>query len=165
VITTIGIDLGMRKVDIVDIDRGFFLHHEVPRSERTVELSLIGRYLRSLEADGLLEGTKWVEAPVVAGARNIQSTIAIAQTSGVVHTSLSDTHQVAVASWKQRTVGKGNADKQAVKQWLADNYPELYRYCGSQDLIDACCIALYGRAQHDAISISGLLPALPSTPG
>jgi len=161
----IGIDLGSRKVDIVDIDRGFFLHHEVPKSERTLELRAIGRYLRSLEADGLLEGTKWVEAPVVAGARNIQSTIAIAQTSGVVHTSLSDTHQVAVSSWKQRTVGKGNADKQAVKQWLADNYPELFRYCATQDLVDAACIALYGRDAARALDSSGLLPALPRTPG
>ena len=162
----IGIDLGMRKVDIVDVDRGFFLHHEVPKSERTVELQALARYLRSLEAEGLLEGTKWVEAPVVAGARNIQSTIAIAQTSGVVHASLSDTHQVAVSSWKKRTVGNGNADKVAVKQWLADRHPEYYRLCGdSQDLIDATCIALYGREVAAAIDGSGLLPALPSTRG
>ena len=159
----IGIDLGGRKVDIVDIDRGFFLHHEVPKSERTIELGLMSRYLRSLEADGLLEGTKWVEAPVVAGARNIQSTIAIAQTSGVVHASLSDTHQVAVASWKQRTVGNGHADKAAVKQWLADTHPDLFRYCRSQDLIDAACIALYGRAQHHAAEAAGLHGGLPST--
>jgi hypothetical protein len=159
----IGIDLGMRKVDMVDIDLGIFLHYEVPKTERTVELRALAGYLRSLEDDGLLEGTKWVEAPVVAGARNIQSTIAIAQTSGVVHACLSDTHQVAVASWKKRTVGSGNADKAAVKQWLADTHPDFYRLCReSQDLIDATCIALYGREQAYA---AGLLRGLPSTSG
>lgn len=155
----IGIDLGGRKVSIVDIDAGIFIHYETPRVERTIELKAMGLYLRSLEDDGLLEGTKWVEAPLLAGARNIQATIAIAQTSGVVHAELSDTHSVAVSSWKQRTVGKGNADKAAVKQWLEDQHPDLSRLCrGNQDLIDAACIALYGRAQAHALAVSGLLP-------
>ena len=162
----IGIDLGMRKVDIVDIDRGVFLHYETPKTERTIELRALAGYLRVLEADGLLEGTKWVEAPVVAGARNIQATIAIAQTSGVVHATLSDTHQVAVSSWKKRTVGTGNADKAAVKQWLASTHPDIHRLCGdSQDLIDAACIALYGRAQLHAFEASGLRPGVPRTTG
>lgn len=157
----IGIDLGARKVTIVDIDREIFIHYETPKSERSIELVSIARYLQRLEGDGLLEGTKWVEAPVVAGARNLQATIAIAQTSGAVLSSLTQTHQVAVSSWKQRTVGNGNANKAAVKQWLGDTHPEYAKLCRNQDLIDATCIALYGRAQAAALDASGLLGAVP----
>ena len=90
-------------------------------------------------------GNVWVEAPVVAGARNLQSTIKVAQVTGLVHALVPNTHQVAVSSWKKSTVGKGNADKQSVREWLAREYPDLYAACTSQDHVDAACIALHGR--------------------
>lgn len=156
----IGIDLGARKITIVDVDKEFFLHIEIPkRAERPLELKELQLKLHLLQDQGLLEGPKWVEAPVVAGARNLQATIAIAQTNGITHAALSDTHSVAVSSWKQRTVGKGNADKQAVRQWLMDEHPELAKHCGNnQDLFDATCIALYGRSAAEAMAASGLSP-------
>jgi hypothetical protein len=154
----IGIDLGVRKVTLFQIDgTPFGLHYETPKSERSTELADIAGYLQRLEAEGLLEGTKWVEAPLLAGMRNIQTTIAIAQTSGTVLSSLSDTHQVPVSSWKQRTVGKGNADKSAVRAWLDEYHPKLAQLCGSnQDLYDAACIGLYGREQARAFGLAGL---------
>jgi Holliday junction resolvasome RuvABC endonuclease subunit len=151
----LGIDLGARKVSMVDIDQMFSHHVEVPRSERGKEL---GEMFRLVSQFGLT-GTVWVEAPVLAGARDIQATISVAQMSGVVHAALPEAHQVAVASWKKRTIGNGNADKDSVREWIDRVHPELTPLCrGNQDLYDAACIALYGRTVEEVLEASGLAP-------
>jgi len=149
---TIGIDCGGNKVAIFDIDNGNTFVMEVNvrkmKLERGVVLRRIEEYLSRLHVavPAFLESEIYVEAPVLAGARNIQSTIKVAQTTGVVHAALAKTHEVAVSSWKKATVGNGNASKPQVQAWLDENHPSLASMCrGNQDLYDAACIALYGR--------------------
>lgn len=55
-----------------------------------------------------------------------------------------------VQSWKREVVGRGNAGKPEVTQWLGDHHPALYAECERltkkhrQDAVDAICVALYG---------------------
>jgi Holliday junction resolvasome RuvABC endonuclease subunit len=90
-----------------------------------------------------------VEAPVVAGARNLQSTIKQALVVGAVLAAIQEwgfaTHTVAISSWKKSVVGHGGSTKEAVAAWLREAHPVLGALCGrDQDLIDAACIYLYG---------------------
>lgn len=148
---TIGIDCGGNKVAIFDIDNlathVLDINVRKMKYERGVILRRIEEYLRRLApVAGFEDRDIYVEAPVLAGARNIQSTIKVAQTTGVVHAVLAKTHEVAVSSWKKATVGNGNASKPQVQAWLDENHPRLASMCrGNQDLYDAACIALYGR--------------------
>ena len=88
----------------------------------------------------------FVEEPVVAGVRNLRSTILIAQTVGMVLTSPAQVYLVPVSSWKKVTVGKGNAKKEEVASWLVNNHPDYAELCGNdQDLVDAGAINIYGR--------------------
>lgn len=152
----IGVDCGGRKLAIVDVDAMFFHTYEVRQlSERGQELRAAAEHLLGLG----LSGPVWVEAPLVAGARNLQSSLKVAQMTGVVHACLPETHQVAVSSWKQRVVGRGNADKGAVRSWLDEHHPDIAHLCrGNQDLYDAACIALYGRDVAETVAASGLSP-------
>jgi hypothetical protein len=87
----------------------------------------------------------YCEEPVVAGARNLRSTILIAETVGMVLSRRAVVHMVPVDSWKKGTVGKGGVPKDAVAQWLKKEYPDYAALCGDdQDLIDAAAIYLYG---------------------
>ena len=88
----------------------------------------------------------YVEEPVVAGARNLRSTILIAETVGMVLSCRARVHLVPVDSWKKGTVGKGGVPKEAVAQWLEKEFPEYANVCGDdQDLVDAAAIYIYGR--------------------
>ena len=92
----------------------------------------------------------WVEAAILAGVRNIQSTIRIAEMVGVVLSSANNVRQVAVSQWKKATVGKGNVCKEEVSDWLLHHHKSSYDACeGSQDFIDATCIALYGAGERE----------------
>lgn len=91
----------------------------------------------------------FVEAPVV-GRGGVRSTMVQCFTSGAIQGALHElgfvTEIANVSSWKKRVVGKGNATKPEVAEYLRLRWPSLYaRTGGDQDLIDACCIALYGR--------------------
>lgn len=147
---SIGIDLGANKLAIVDLENEFFVVYQrrKPRG-RGQDLLEMRRWLEAQTYIG--ERDAFVEAPVLAGVRNIQSTIKIAQTSGLVQSVLARTHETAVSSWKKGTVGSGNATKTQVRDWLDATYPEIAWMCrGNQDLYDAACIALYGVTQLEA---------------
>lgn len=89
------------------------------------------------------------EEPVVAGARNLRTSLKIAQAvgaivSGAAHSTLR-TYLVPVSKWKKATCGSGSAGKPQVTDWLNHTHPAYAAACGGkQDLVDACCIALYG---------------------
>lgn len=89
------------------------------------------------------------EAAVVAGVRNLQTTIKMAMAvSAIVTGAMHHTQRVylvPVSKWKVSTCGNGSAGKPQVADWLNHTHPEYAAACdGSQDLKDACCIALYG---------------------
>lgn len=99
-----------------------------------------------------LEGRElhaFVEAPLV-GRGGVRSTMVQCFTSGAIQGALSGlgfTTQVAnVSSWKKHVVGKGNAKKEEVAKYLRLRHPALHAASGgNQDIIDASCIALFGR--------------------
>lgn len=91
----------------------------------------------------------YMEAPLVG--RNVASTIVQAQVGGAVVAAVKNSlrptplHMVNVGTWKKQVVGKGNAQKSEVAEWLEKNWPEAYHEAaGDQDLIDAACINRYG---------------------
>lgn len=91
----------------------------------------------------------FIEEPVVAGARNLRSSLLIAQVCGVMLVAAGMGRVVKltpVSSWKVETVGHGNADKDAIRRWLDHVHPAIAKECGlDQDLYDASCVALYGQ--------------------
>lgn len=140
---TVGIDCGARKLALVCPERGVFAVLEVKKIDYERFYEAAGAFFGTYQP--MLDEEKWfVEAPVVAGARNLQSTIKVAQTVGIVHALAPNVTEVAVSSWKKATVGNGNASKAMVKEWLDKEHPDLALMCrGNQDLYDAACIALH----------------------
>jgi len=124
---------------------------EVPRSNRNDELMALRSKLEFvIGPDG--DHVIFCEEPVVAGARNLRSTILVAETVGMILALNARVHLVPVSSWKKGTVGKGNATKDEVSEWLRREHPQYAGYCRdtkwreSQDLRDAAAIYLYGRS-------------------
>lgn len=140
-----GIDVSMRRVAVAcpswERAAAFGLPPKVPHSEAMVA---IGDYVASMiPKDSIV----YVEAPVVAGARNLQSTIKAAMTCGAVIGRLghATVHVIAVDTWKKAVCGLGGIDKAAVRDWLYASSEVLAEAChDDQDRIDATCIALAG---------------------
>lgn len=171
--TVWGIDLGVRSVTLVglraDVDGSPYMFYAAtwgskpPKSVRNAppetrwnELvsirSFIDVYIRR---DDVL----YVEEPPLAGRRDVRTALRLAQVAGaVVATSSAPTFLVEVSTWKKEVVGRGNADKAQVAEWLATNHPNWSRLCdGDQNKVDALCIALYGLRPGGALA-GGLDP-------
>lgn len=86
------------------------------------------------------------EEPVVAGARNLRTTIGIAETVGGVLALPCEVTLVPVSSWKKEVLGNGNSNKQEVARWFQRTYPGIK---ASQDVCDAAAICEYGRKVVD----------------
>jgi hypothetical protein len=89
----------------------------------------------------------YMEAPVVG--RNAYSTIVQAQVGGAIMAAVElsgiQMFLVNVNSWKKDVIGKGNATKPEVAEWLKENWPDAYNSAGGdQDLLDASAINRYG---------------------
>lgn len=143
----IGIDLGVRSVHVFDTFNRECYSVEAPK--RTTQDNNAQRYeeLRHLRTQ---MSRRWptlpvfVEAPPLAGSRNIQTLIMLAQVQGVVM-SMWAARAVPVGTWKKTVIGNGSASKADVWFWLEENHPDYFQMCeGDQNLIDAACIALYG---------------------
>jgi Holliday junction resolvasome RuvABC endonuclease subunit len=151
---TVGIDLDSRSIAISVVvgDRYPAAHVErIVTPRHITERAAILRYLRDeLEHhySYFRDQRVFVEAPVLAGARNIQSTIKVAGVYGLTLATVgswSPIIETPISTWKKHTVGTGNATKDQVAAWLKANHPEKSIQCmGDQNLVDATCIALYG---------------------
>lgn len=89
------------------------------------------------------------ELPVL-GRGGVRSTMVQCFTSGSVQATLYErqcpTYPVNVSTWKKTVLGKGNADKREVGEYLRFRWDALYQSAsGNQDVYDASAIALYGR--------------------
>jgi Holliday junction resolvasome RuvABC endonuclease subunit len=102
-------------------------------------------------------GAIYVEEPVIG--INKRSSLQVAITAGAIATvCCSPTYFVPVTVWKADIVGRGNATKDDVSDWLNANHVTYSAKCdGDQDLTDATCIALYGAAVQDLASRFALL--------
>jgi Holliday junction resolvasome RuvABC endonuclease subunit len=121
----------------------------VKKTDRNTELNAMKLWLNALiEADP--EPVIYVEEPVLAGVRNIRTTILIAETVGMVLSRHARVHVVPVDSWKKATVGKGGVSKDDVALWLGKEHPDYAALCGQdQDLTDAAAIFVYGRTLEE----------------
>ena len=142
-----GIDLGLRSIHVSLVEGDYIETHSLTVERgvtRAVELRDLARQLRLV----LPICTVFVEEPVVAGSRNLRVALGIAQLAGVVMTETdTDCYLVSVSAWKKEVIGKGNATKEQVSDFLSESFPRYSQVCaGKQDLIDATCIALYGQA-------------------
>ena len=157
-----GVDPGGRKFDafvlLEEPHTSTALVHsfEAEKSSVGSECDAIARHARQF-FDGIVSAygvipVIFIEAPVVAGARNLQTSLRIAQTAGALHTVMFDSYQVSVAEWKKTVIGKGNVGKPEVKAWIQKQYPNLAKMCSKQDHFDAAAIALFGR---EKLAIAG----------
>jgi len=90
----------------------------------------------------------YMEAPLV-GVGGVHSTVVQAQVGGAVMAAASNfgvpLKLVNVGHWKKTVIGKGNAKKPEIAEWVEKNCPEAYHLAeGDQDLIDAIAIHRYG---------------------
>lgn len=137
-----GIDPASKKIAIFGGDPLHARTIKVAKTQRSEELNKLRTVLTEVIGDN---DTVYVEEPVLAGARNIRSTLLVAETVGMV-LSVCRAHLVEVSTWKKSTVGKGNASKDDVRIWLERAYPAYAQACaGDQDLIDAAAIFVHGR--------------------
>lgn len=143
-----GVDLNSSKIAAVTLDRfeTIELHRSLPRA---AILDGLHYGMKTLLSPG---DVVYVESPVLAGVRNIQSTIKVAAAYGAVLAAINAAHATAIETpvslWKVATVGRGNASKLDVSDWLYAQHPDHHRECdGDQDLIDATCIALFAQTR------------------
>ena len=138
----IGIDLGVRTAHISTKRHCFTIGLKPKQGTRDEEIQCI--------YDGISERFDgnyyaYIEEPVVAGARNLRTSLRIAQISGAVLSAVNG-ELVPVSTWKKEVVGKGNAKKEEIREWLKTQ-PEYKYASSSQDWIDATCLRLYGESK------------------
>ncbi len=151
---TVGVDLGIAKIawsvwdDDILVQTGAYDASGCPtRGEQlhNVALTLVER-MSVLEPDSI-----WIEETLLGN--NVKYSIKLAQMMGAVLSGLHigeleqnyRAYTVNVSQWKKEVLGKGNAKKEEIREYLYNAnlaYPEL---CGGdQDRIDAACIGYYG---------------------
>jgi Holliday junction resolvasome RuvABC endonuclease subunit len=147
-----GCDPASKKIALFTVDEDLVRTEifEVKKTDRNLELMALRTHMEQLlqyDPDPII----YCEEPVVAGARNLRSTILIAETVGMILSLNALVRLVPVSSWKAGTVGNGHATKDDVAQWLQEEHPHYARHCRdtqqreSQDLRDAAAIHIYGR--------------------
>ena len=143
-----GVDCGKNRVHIVGDGTAFecVVKPGTPRDEALFHMREgLSKWL-VLEQDATRHGTRlYVEAPVVAGARNLQATIGIAETVGMVLSLGYPATLVPISTWKKAVVGSGNAKKEDVEAWYKSTGGTLK----GQDFYDAAAIRAYGVQDMD----------------
>lgn len=147
--SVIGVDLGISKVALVFTDGSDILaetHAVSPGSSRADCLRELGMFANSL-ALFCQPSSIWIEDTLIGNNRKYS--IQLAETKGAVMAALAirhvPIHLVNVATWKKEIVGKGNADKEAVRNHIQVTRGAYAPHCGEdQDLYDASCVAIYG---------------------
>lgn len=137
----IGIDLGVRSAHISTSRGCYTFGSKLRELSRDKELQHI--YDSMSERFTGCGYYAFVEEPVVAGARNLRTSLRIAQISGAVLAAVPG-ELVPVPRWKKEVVGKGNATKEEVREWL-ESQPGYENPLSSQDHVDATCLRFYGQ--------------------
>lgn len=158
-----GVDVGSRRIAIACPALGWARAYSVPASTPAREKHLLAVWAEHTIPRG---SQVFVEAAVVAGAKNLQSTIKVAMAVGAIISALPGRHVelIAVGSWKKEVCGKGNLDKDGVVDWLLSAHMDLAVACQDskgrmdQDRVDATCLAMVGGREPAATSGWGHAP-------
>ena len=147
-----GIDLAGRAWHASRIENGqHTVYSCVIKPKKLEERAKVLKTL-SIELATLLDGSDpvYIEEPVVAGARNLRSSLMLAHTAGALMSRISGpVTLVPVSSWKKGVCGHGGINKLEVAAWLQINHPTYFDNClDDQNYIDATCISLYGVIQE-----------------
>lgn len=155
-----GMDLSSRKLAIVRLDdeypTAWTYEADKKEKDRGHILAYFSEELENLFDEVMLgeDDFVFIEHPVV-GRGGAHATIVQAQVQGValatsVLCGAGGAYPVNVQTWKKDVVGHGGSNKDQVRAWLADHHPLLSELAGDdQDLVDASCVALYGRIVTD----------------
>lgn len=145
-----GVDLGVRSAHLFCVDQPQTVSVVIPKmTKRGLELRALRHQLSEFITR---EDVVFVEEPPLAGSRNVRTFAALNQVYAIVLSSTSEAYSVEVGTWKKQVVGKGNATKEEVSTWLEVDHSAYSALCGDdQNLRDAACIALYGRAVLDRL--------------
>lgn len=168
----VGIDATSRKIAVARLDSsGGLLHlssYEVSRRSEEKELGRMHMLLEEYERVQAEWRCAWadrvaIEAPIIGRSGAGQTALGIAMAIGAIAAltmrTAATTELVAVSSWKKVVVGKGNAKKEEVDEWLRASRPTIREECRNQDEIDAVCLALHLKARDDLFLESLLEPA------
>lgn len=141
-----GIDLGVRSVHLAGFDGDELVYLETietpKRVVRSLELGTLGKRATEFIAP---EDDVFVEKPPFAGPKNISTYGELHQVFGAMLSHVGG-REANVMTWKADIVGNGRATKSDVSHWLQDHHEPYSSQCGgNQNLVDAVCIALYGR--------------------
>lgn len=150
-ISIIGVDPSSRKLAAVASsmgdDRADIYVKALPQDKPTACLMAF-EWMRSIveERDG--DVYVFIELPVF-GRGGPGSTIPQAQVNGALlaggHSAGASVNLVNNARVKKEVVGKGNATKDDIREWVRDNWPTLYSQIETdQDLCDSAMIHRYG---------------------
>jgi hypothetical protein len=142
-----GIDLGVRTAHLAAFDGDELVHlvsvgYEKKQPHRSMELAGLQAQVQEYVAP---EDDVWVEKPPLAGPRNLATFGDLNQTYGAVLAAAGG-REAIVPVWKRDVCGNGRMTKAEVSRWLKDHHrPYSDRCGGDQNLVDAVCIALYGK--------------------
>lgn len=149
--TVIGIDPSSKKLAFCVTGHYYYVpeeHHTVRLPEGILQATGAAFEEALLFFQKYSDAAVYMEEPVVG--RNVRSTIVQAQVGGAVmaaadRAGLPYFELVNNSHWKKEVLGKGNAKKEEISEWLEKNWPEAYTLAQKdQDLIDASCINRYG---------------------
>ncbi len=150
-----GLDLGTRRLAAACAETGWCDLLELKSAgKHAVPIENAGKYLAEwLEVIGPWQSTDiepvfYAERPFVGRPHgNVRTAIGQALTvGGVLAQAPGSIYLIEQAEWKKAIIGRGNASKEDIARWLAQEHPSLSEAAhGNQDLIDAFCISFYGR--------------------
>ncbi len=167
----VGVDLGGSKISL-----SYWRMGELVRLQHCEEGKGLSRGYKL--RDTVLDAFEWagdsipvlgradyvfIEEPIVG--RGVRASLQLSQMYGAFRAELAErardnqVYDVPISVWKRATVGRGNAKKEDVANWLKEYNSDYYSRCdGNQDLIDATAIGYYGCgvvAQSGSLVLSG----------
>lgn len=143
-----GIDYGVSRIAIALPSVGEFHEYVLSPGDNTRALSVLFEVTQNVLERTHAEVVA-IEAPIQGMSRNVRVGISLAMVAGAVAVAAQKTGSIVEivppSLWKKTVLGAGNANKDQIKSYLAENHPSLYSQCHSQDMVDATCIALYAQ--------------------
>lgn len=152
----LGVDYGSRRIAVVHSLSASTHVIRMPPGDDMVSRQLLAEWLYG-HVLSTKPGIVAVESPIVGASRNYRTGIGLAMMAGALTAAAgaagAQVVLVAPSAWKKQVVGRGNASKDEVAEWLEREQPVRHGRCDAdQDLIDATCISLYAAALLEGVS-------------